>query len=193
MATSKCALLVVLVLLVPFLPSAAPVDIVTSEGLIDSQDASLKWPPHSNPTRLLITPRNDQPLAQQVADQMACYDNTCEEIQWDPYLAYDALVADGFAVALDRREMERGLVFLAAYGAEVGAVAGDLIERPGGSERAARIGAGVSVASEIIRSGYLLQDESPETQRVVARYERNLRKWVRKYSACLTRMGYRVD
>jgi len=89
--------------------------------------------------------------------------------------------------------MERGLVFLAIYGAEVGAVAGDLAPRYyTGAKDGARIGASIAVASELIRTQYLLSEESPATKRVVSRYERNLRRWVRKYSARMNRMGYRI-
>ncbi len=175
--------LVALILVTP--PTIAPKSQAEDE---------LSWPPESNPAQLLITPRKGQTAAEQMADQWQCYDEISEQLQWDPYHAYDALVAEGYAVALSRREMERGLIFLASDGAEVGAVAGDLVGHDHGrSRRGAEIGVALTIAGELIKSQYLLQEESPETRRVVTRYERELRKWVRKYSACLSRLGYRVD
>ena len=108
-------------ILVVWLLATPPV--VAQESAVKS---GLSWPPHDNPTHLLITPRKGQTRGQQELDQWHCYDEISEELQWDPYFAYDAMVADGYAVALSRWEMERGLVFLAMDSAEVGAVAGDL-------------------------------------------------------------------
>jgi len=146
-------------------------------------------PPNTNPTNEYITATNDQTLEQQEADQLDCYNWTCDLLDWDPYLQYDALVEQGYAAALERRDMEAGLVFLATEGAMAGAVAGDVVGRPRGG---AAIGAAIGVTSGIIQMQYLLQPDDPQSQRVIRRYEKDLKKWETKFSGCMSREGYRV-
>jgi len=144
---------------------------------------------NTNPTHRLIIPRKDQSEEQQWLDQAECYEWTCEQLDWDPYQAYDFLVDEGYAVALSKREMERGLVFLAAEGAMFGAVAGDIAGSPRGG---AEIGAAIAIATGIIHSSYLLEPESPQTQQVITRYERELKKWEKQYAGCMKRKYYKV-
>jgi len=148
---------------------------------------------NSNPTQIVIVPRKSQTVAQQQTDQWDCYDDVCEEINWDPYDAYDALVADGYAVALSREEKMRGLICLAAEGAVTGTIAADLLDNPDyDGDTGAEIGAAIAVASGLVRSAYLTRNDDPEAERIVRRFERTLRKWERKYSACLSRKGYQI-
>jgi len=165
---------------------------VTTETVV-AEDAPPATPASSNPTRRLIQPRKHQSLEQQLADQAACYEWTCGRIGWDPYEGYDDLVADGYAVALTRRQLEQGLVCLAAEGAVTGALAGDLVGNPEAEiDEGAELGAAIAVAMGVIRTSYLIEPDDPAAQRAVARYERNLRKWDAKYGGCLRRKGYRV-
>ena len=145
--------------------------------------------PSTNPTNRLITPKNDQRQQQQLSDQLECYNWTCETLNWDPYQAYDDLAKRGYAVALDREEMERGLICLATKGAVSGAVAGEVVGRPNSG---AAIGASIGVASGIIQSSYLLDEDDPQAQRIITRFERDLKKWETKFSGCMSRNGYRV-
>jgi hypothetical protein len=154
-----------------------------------SEDPPQGTPPNTNPTQRFIYPRNHQSEEQQLFDELECYDWTCDQIDWDPYQAYAALVDEGFAVALTSQEMEQGLICLATRGAEIGAVAGDIVGQP---ENGAEIGAAISMASGLINSNYLNVQDDPEAQKAVSRYERNLRKWDRKFAACLSRKGYQV-
>ncbi len=144
---------------------------------------------NTNPTFRAIYPRNEQSPEQKAIDQRECFESTCEQLDWDPYLAYDELVEQGFALALTRAEQERGLVFLAVEGAMIGAVAGDLLRRPG---RGAEIGAAISLASAIIHSNFLNESNDPYSQRAISRYEKNLRKWDKTFCHCLKGKGYRV-
>lgn len=164
--------------------STAPTDPATDE---DSPRPTLF---NTNPTQRLISPRQDQTEEQQLTDQLACYDWTSDQIAWDPYQGYTDLVDRGYAEALTRAEMERGLVDLAARGAEVGAIAGDIIDYPG---RGAQLGVAISIALAMFHSDYLNASNDPDAQRAVSRFERNLRKWNKKYSGCLVRKGYKVS
>lgn len=164
--------------------STAPTNPSTEE---DSPPPTLL---NTNPTQRLISPRKNQTEVQQLTDQLACYDWTCDQIDWDPYLAYADLVDRGYAAALTRAEMERGLVDLAARGAEVGAIAGDIVGYPGNG---AELGAAISIALAMFHSDYLNASNDPDAQRAVSRFERDLRKWNKKYSGCLVRKGYKVS
>lgn len=145
--------------------------------------------PNPNPTRRLISPRKDQSPEQQLTDERECFDWACDQTEWDPYQAYAHLVDEGYAVDLTPEELEEGLIRQATDGAVTGAVAGDIL---GDTERGAEIGAAIAVASEVMRSNFLDQQDNPEAQRVISRFERNLKNWDRKFAACLRPKGYRV-
>lgn len=152
-------------------------------------ETSVETLPNTNPTFRVFYPRNNQSPEQQQIDQLDCFESTCDQLDWDPYLAYDELVEQGFALALTAEEQKRGLVFLAIEGAMIGAVAGELVGRPG---RGAEIGAAISLASAIIHSNYLTESQDPYAQRAISRYEKNLRRWDRTYGHCLKGKGYKV-
>ena len=86
-------------------------------------------------------------------------------------------------------ELEEGLICLATDGAVKGAVAGEILNEP---SEGAEIGAAISISIGLIQSGYLNNLDNPDAQRAVSRFERNLRKWDRKFAGCLSRNGYRV-
>lgn len=142
-----------------------------------------------NPTQRLIIPVKDQSPEKQLSDQLECYEWACDLMGWDPYLAYDGLVDKGYAVELPHKELEEGLICLASEGAEMGAIAGEILDEP---QDGAEIGAAIALASGLIHSSYLNQLDNPQAQRAVDRYERNLKKWDRKFAGCLSRKGYRV-
>lgn len=161
-----------------------------SPTMMRAQGESPEIASNTNPTRLDINPRNEQSAERQSSDETDCYHWACDQTEWDPYLAYEDLVDQGFARELGKREMEEGLVFLATRGAEIGTVAGELVGDP---VQGAEIGVAIAIAWELIHSDYLLEPENPDAQRAVTRYERNLRKWDSKFSGCMKRKGYRVS
>jgi len=144
---------------------------------------------NTNPTNRIITPVKGQTESTQLADQSDCYQWTCNQLDWDPYRQYDILAEQGFAVALERSEWEKGLICLATEGAIAGAIAGEVVNRPG---QGAAIGAAIGVTSGVIQLRYLLQVDDPKAQRAVRRYEKNLKKWETRFSGCMSRNGYRV-
>lgn len=155
-------------------------------GTVESSTDTL---PSPNPTLRDITPRHDQSPFEQQEDERECFDKTCEETGWNPYEAYDELVALGYAVALTKNDKEDGLVCLAYGGAVTGAVAGEMLGVP---RRGAAVGAAIAVAGEVIRSDYLYNEDDPEAQRAVAAFERELRDWNHRFTGCLRSKGYRV-
>ena len=161
----------------------APAD---STGSAESAVDSL---PNPNPTLREITPRQDQSPLEQQDDERECFDRACDETGWNPYQAYDELVALGYTVELSREDKEQGLVCLAYEGAVTGAVAGEML---GVQRRGAAVGAAVAVARGVILADYLYRDDDPEAQRAVADFERKLRDWDHRYSGCLRAKGYRV-
>jgi hypothetical protein len=157
--------------------------------VVAAQEDAPAGPPDPNPTGQWVAPRHEQSLAQQLADEWECYDRACEQTDWEPYAAYDELVAAGYAVELSRQEMEAGLIHAAMEGAVTGSVAGELLRRP---RRGAEIGLAIAVALELVRNQYLLYQDDPSARRAVDGYRRELRTWERKFAACLRPKGYRV-
>jgi len=170
----------------------------------------------TNPTSVLITPRQGQSISQQVAEQNECYFWASELIDWDPYQGYQALVEQGYAPALDRSEMMKDLEELALTGAIAGEMAEFMAEQlteqltepfaeplatddPGDSENDAASGAAMGAVMALawaqgwLDLDLLLKPADPQAQRAVNRYERNLRKWETKFSSCLKKKGYRVS
>lgn len=161
------------------------------ESAAAAPEAAVVWNP--NPSWLLVRPIREQSPAQQFADEEACFDKACADTDWNPYHAYDELVAAGYAVALTPDERTYGLICLAAEGAIVGEVAGGLLRGPGyGGRTGAEIGAALAVASAVIHSDYLRQMDDPDVRRIINRFERDLKHWNRKFAACLRSRGYRV-
>ncbi len=160
---------------------------------------------NTNPTYLIISPRKNQTKEQQKNDQLECFNKATELLEWDPYLVYDELVAQGYARALSRQNMKETLVDVAIAAAIAGEVAdevaGDItgpieetgIGEVGGTIQEAATGAAIGAALASVDFSFLNEPDDPEAQRVVSRFERNLNKWEKKYSACLKRKGYKVQ
>lgn len=177
----------------PTLISAAILALALVSAVVSAQDLSADpgdSEPNPNPTLREIAPRHGQSPSEQMDDEHGCFDRACQDAGWNPYEAYDELVALGYAVELSREEREQGLVCLAYEGAVTGAVAGEVLGVPRGG---AAVGAAIAVAGEVIRSDYLYREDDPEAQRAVADFERKLRDWDRKFTGCLRAKGYRVS
>lgn len=179
--------LVILGLLV--LPAAGQPDSPAAPDSVAAPDTSWATLISTNPTGCVLTPRKDQTSEQQLADQLDCYRWTCEQTDWDPYAAYDALIAQGYAVPMTDQELEAVLVQEAARGAVTGAVAGSLAGGPG---RGARLGAAIAIARAMVDAGCLDTADDPDARRIVARFRSDLEKWDTKYSGCMVRKGYQV-
>ncbi len=164
--------------------SPTPSDISSNETTLPDP------PPNTNPTHRLIYPRKNQSEEQQRSDQLECYEWTCDQIDWDPHQAYAVLADEGYAVPLTWEEMEKGLICQATQGAVTGSVAGEIV---GDAETGEEIGAAIGLALELLRSNYLYEPDNPEAERTIYRFEKNLRKWDKKYAGCLVRKGYRVS
>jgi len=182
----------ILVLAAAPLMISAQESIPVTEGDSGSESPGREPLSDPNPTQRPIYPREDQSAEQQLSDELECYDWTCDQLDWDPYEAYDYLVDEGYAVALTREDMQSGLLGAAAHGAVVGSVAGEIAGHPGGINNGAEIGVAIAVALELIRSNYVNIEEDPEAKRTVSRFERNLRQWDSKFAGCMRRKGYRV-
>jgi hypothetical protein len=165
----------------------APDSTRTPAAVVESGSDAL---PNPNPAARIISPRLGQSATRQRADERACFDEATARTGWNPYDGWAALVDAGYARALTDEEIAAGLVAVAADGAVTGSVAGDLL---GDEDTGAEIGTAVALAREIVRSEYLLQHENSAARRAVADFERHLRRWERKYAACLRPRGYAVS
>ena len=126
-------------------------------------------PPSTNPTQRVIYPGEGQGEEQQMADQLECYRWATEQAGWDPYEAYDVLVAKGYAAAQTAEQAQGGLVRGAAIGAAAGGVGGGM------RSRRARAAA------------------QAEAEAAIADFEDNLIRWDRNYTACMTGKDYTVN
>lgn len=179
-----------LALVVVTQPVSAQDDVPAATDAAEYEDPAPDSPPGPNSTQRVITPRNDQSAEQQWTDEWECYDRACELAAWDPYVAYDDLVAAGYAVALYRIGIEDDLVRVAEEGAVVGTVAGEIAGRP---RRGAELGVAIAIALELVRSDYLDLEDDPAATRAISDFERRLRDWDRKFAGCLRPRGYGVS
>ena len=185
---ARCGAVVGLCLLAP--PAAGQQDSPAPPDTVVAADTSWATLLSTNPTGRLLEPRKTQTVEQQLADQLDCYLWTCAQTDWDPYEAYDALIARGYTVPMTDRELETLLVDQAARGAVTGTAAGSIAGIPGVG---ARLGAAIAIAQAMHEAGYLDVTDDPDAQRAVARFESDLGKWNAKYSGCMVRKGYRVS
>lgn len=156
----------------------------------------------TSPTRAKISPRQGQSISQQISDQKNCYAQVCDQLQWDPNAAYQEMVELGYARALDREQLLKDLEELALTGAIAGEIAGEIspaedldLEWDSEAASGAAMGAvfGLAWAQGWLDMDLLLNPSTPQAQRAINRYQRNLRKWDTKYSSCLKKKGYRVS
>ena len=105
-------------------------------------------PPSTNPANHAIFPAKGQDANQQMQDQLAAYNWATQQTGWDPYKAYDQLVAQGHAAQQTAEQAKGGLVRGAARGALVGVAVGAIA---GDAGKGAAIGAAVGGLGSLMR------------------------------------------
>lgn len=147
-------------------------------------------PPGTNPTNRVIYPSEGQTEQQQMEDQLACYRWATQQTGWDPYVAYDRLVEQGYAAKQTAQQAQGGLVRGAAGGALAGVAIGAIA---GNTGKGAAIGA---VAGGLVggsRSRRAQQSAQGEAQAATDAFNRQLQGWDRNYVACLQGRDYVVN
>ncbi len=147
-------------------------------------------PPSTNPTGRVLFPGEGQGEEQQLADQLECYRWASDQMKWDPYEAYDVLVEKGYAAAKTAEEAQGGLISGAARGAAAGVIIGAIA---GDAGKGAAIGAAAGGLSGGMRSRRARASAQAAADEAIGEFSRNLEKWDRNYSACMTGKDYTVN
>ena len=147
-------------------------------------------PPSTNPTNRVIYPSEGQDEQQQMTDQLECYRWAGSQTNWDPYKAYDELVAKGYAAQQTAQQAQGGLVRGAAGGAlaglAIGAIAGD-------AGKGAAIGATAGGLVGGSRSRKAQQQAQAEQEAAIDAFNKQMERWDRNYVACMQGRDYVVN
>jgi hypothetical protein len=149
-----------------------------------------KVPPNTNPANRAIYPAGGQTPEQQQRDQLECYQWATQQTGWDPYVAYERLVEQGYAAKQTEEAAQGGLVRGAAKGAllgvAIGAIAGD-------AGKGAAIGAAAGGLTGGIRSRRARRSAEEAKQAAIDEFNRHFQEWDRFYTSCMTGRNYTVN
>ncbi len=156
----------------------------------EQQQEPQTLPPSTNPSNRVIYPSEGQDEQQQMTDQLECYRWAGSQTSWDPYKAYDELVAKGYAAQQTAEQAKGGLVRGAAGGAvaglAIGAIAGD-------AGKGAAIGATAGGLVGGSRSRRAQQQAQAEQEAALDAYNKQMERWDRNYAACMQGRDYVVN
>lgn len=146
-------------------------------------------PPSTNPANHAIFPAKGQGADQQVKDQLAAYNWATKETGWDPYKAYDQLVAQGHAAEMTAQQSRGGLLGGAARGALVGVAVGAIA---GDAGKGAAIGATAGGLAGGVRSRGQRREAEASKEQAIDAFKRQFATWDKHYVAAMEGHGYTV-
>ncbi len=159
-------------------------------GEASAQQPQQTAPANTNPTDRVIYPSEEQTQEQQMSDQLACYNWSTEQAQWDPYVAYRALQEQGYVAQQQADAATGGAVRGAARGAlmgvAIGAIAGD-------AGKGAAIGATAGGMAGGMRSRRTRRGAQDQQEQAINQFKEQLTKWDRFYVACMQGRNYTVN
>ncbi len=154
------------------------------------QQQSQTLPPSTNPTQRVIYPAEGQDEQQQMTDQLECYRWASQQTNWDPYVAYDELVEQGYAAKQTAEQAQGGMIRGAAGGAvadvAIGVIAGD-------AGKGAAIGAVAGGLAGGSRSRRAQAQAQAQAEAAIEAFNRQLQTWDRNYVACMQGRDYVVN
>ena len=159
-------------------------------GEASAQQPRQTVPPSTNPTDRVIYPSEGQTQEQQMSDQLACYNWSIEQTQWDPYVNYKALQEKGYAAQAQADAAAGGAVGGAARGALMGVVIGAIA---GDAGKGAAIGAAAGGLAGGMRSRRARRGAQVQAERAINQFKEELGKWDRFYVACMQGHDYTVN
>ncbi len=169
---------------------AAGLSAALALALAGAAAAQQTIPPSTNPMNRVIYPSEGQDEQQQMTDQLECYRGATQQTKWDPYVAYDQMVQQGYAAQQSAEQAQGGLVRGAAGGAlagvAIGAIAGD-------AGKGAAIGA---VAGGLVggsRSRRAQQQAQAQADAAQEAFNKQAQTWDRNYVACMQARDYAVN
>jgi len=159
-------------------------------GVILPASAQTTVPPSTNPSNRVIYPSEGQDEQQQMTDQLACYRWAGEQTQWDPYVAYDHLVEQGYAAQQTAEQAQGGLIRGAAGGALVGLAIGAIA---GDAGKGAAIGATAGGLAGGRRSRRAQAEAQAQADAAIEAFDKEMKVWDRNYVACMQGRNYGVN
>ena len=159
-------------------------------GEASAQQPQRTVPPNTNPSDRVIYPSEEQTQEQQMSDQLACYNWSTEQTQWDPHVNYKALQQKGYAAQQQADAAAGGAVGGAARGALMGVVIGAIA---GNAGKGAAIGAAAGGLAGGMRSGRARRGAQAQAERAINQFKEGLSKWDRFYVACMQGRDYTVN
>jgi hypothetical protein len=157
--------------------------------------AAMSWagetvvPPSTNPANHPIFPAKGQGAEQQMKDQLAAYNWATKETGWDPYKAYDQMVAKGHAAEMTAEQAKGGLVGGAARGALVGVAVGAIA---GDAGKGAAIGAAAGGLAGGMRSRRQQRGAEAEKEQAIQAFKSQFAKWDKYYQTAMEGRGYTI-
>jgi len=147
-------------------------------------------PPSTNPAQRVIYPSEGQDEQLQMTDQLECYRWATQQTNWDPYVAYDQLVEQGYAAQQTAEQAQGGLIRGAAGGAvmglAIGAIAGD-------AGKGAAIGAAAGGLVGGRRSRRAQAEAQAKADAAIEAFDKEMHVWDRNYVACMQGRKYTVN
>ena len=147
-------------------------------------------PPSTNPSQRVIYAGEGQDEQTQMNDQLECYRWSTQQTSWDPYVAYNQLVEQGYAAQQTAEQAQGGLVKGAARGAlaglAIGAIAGD-------AGKGAAIGAAAGGLAGGRRSRRTQQQAGAQQDAAIEAFQSQMEVWDRNYVACMQGRKYTVN
>ncbi len=159
-------------------------------GEASAQQPRQTAPPNTNPTDRVIYPSEGQTQEQQMSDQLACYNWSIEQSQWDPHVNYKALQQQGYVAQQQADAAAGGAVGGAARGALLGVAIGAIA---GNAGRGAAIGAVAGGMAGGMRSQRARRGAQAQAERAINQFKEALGKWDRFYVACMQGHDYTVN
>ncbi len=146
-------------------------------------------PGNTNPAQRVVYPSEGQSAEQQMSDQLACYNWSSEQTDWDPQRAFAQLERDHAQALQQYQQSQGGAIRGAAGGAlaglAIGAIAGD-------AGKGAAIGAVAGGAAGGIRSRRGQQAAQEAFQQAATEFQDAFRLWDRHWMACMDGRKYSV-
>jgi hypothetical protein len=161
-------------------------------GLLSTQVASAMaqgQPPNTNPGERVVYPSAGQTSDQQASDQLACYNWSVGQTNWNPHDAYAQLEQEHNQALAQYRQSVGGGVRGAAGGAlaglAIGAIAGD-------AGKGAAIGAASGGVIGARRSARGRQAAQEAFEAALEEFMNEYRLWDRHWMACMEGHDYAV-
>ncbi len=147
-------------------------------------------PPNTNPAQRVIYPSEGQDEQTQMNDQLECYRWSTQQTSWDPYVAYNQLVEQGYAAQQTAQQAQGGLIRGAAGGAVVGLAIGAIA---GDAGKGAAIGAAAGGLAGGRRSRRAQAQAEAQRDAAIEAFDKQMTVWDRNYVACMQGRKYTVN